>query len=1610
MRKALTKVTALLLALVTVLGTMWIPSLAATAEATLVITPEGGTATTSNGTFQEMYEKMVTEAKKLPTVKTTYVITLNSNASYTTPKTINGNENCFITIDLNGYTLNASKINSNLFAVLGQDYGDGTYGSITITVDGGGNGGRIGKIINSGIAGGLVYVNNKANNNNSKVYVTDIELVYSNMAQGYNAVDNPNKNEYPNQPMMHVAKGDIYCRNMKMVYTGEDAVAVVGSEGAPDGDITKMYVRMIQYYGGGEGIFEDCTFIDTNTKGITTHALNVSTGGTHVVVKNCTMDTTYGLFAESGTYAEFYSCDVTAKDEPYRTKGSAAIFDTVTTTDWTINSQAGSVLFAETASGETVIYTTSTERGIQNRTWAAEGYVMTGPVNGRYDFSPATDVDATLSVMNGSSHNFFAGTLTDMVDKVKSETTTGVAVKTDIVLTLQKNANLKSLVYLNGSEFVSVTVELNGKTLDTTAAKNNIFQLATSVNFHLNGADKDGNNGKIYNAGHSGGLVYTQNKTENSGINALVENVDYTATNMSQGYSTGKYKDQPMCHFNVGTLTMKNVNMTFTGADATAVEGSAGGADLTKMVMRFMQCNGSGTVNIEDCTFTDTNTKGIMTIGIEANSGSNVTVKNSKFKTYTGIKASNGVIDVRNCEVEASYTVFDGASIIKVTDTVAKAGASGKLINSCSKLYFLYGEGKNELHSTADISGTYTVQTGYTLVKANGVYTMKGDDSVEATLAVNPYGGEPSFKTGTFQDMYTQFTKKPTVPTENTIVLNKDSAYTTFASHTVNSNFSLKIDLNGKNLLVSQSGNIFQIVGNYNLELDGADKDGNVGLIKSTGTAGALFYPRANNGLNDNTVIYAHDVNLLYTNMSDGYSNNAQYSNQPMGNIPAGTVTYEKIKITYTGEDATAVAGSTNGADITKLTTAFVNVSGKSNVTIKDCEFIDENTKGIQTIGIKVTGEDAKVTVENTKIKAHHGIRADKDITLNNCEIECTTQIFGSAGVAYVTDSVLKTESTLTTSSARVYFNYGTGKTEIYTSDDKMLSGSYWIADDSAICTVEEGHFMLGKGNEGYSSVTLPAIFADGMVLQRDKQIDIYGYCALDGAQVKVTFDGKTVNATVVNGRWDAIFDAMPAKKGLSITVEQLGTVNSVVHTVNDVDVGEIWLIAGQSNAEYEVHKMKDAEEYYALADNYDNIKIYAATKSALPVANLHGGGKWAQVTSETLQKNGPLKGEVSALGYVMATRLAIELGPDVTVAILDINYGGSSIFSWTREDYLRAELGDVDHTALIRLDAYRDFYLENGRMPTSVAELNEYITKPYSQVAAADYYGMLYSLTGYAVKGAVWMQGEGNSSEYAIYEKYYRALANTFRDTFNDDNLPMIVVQIHPFGSGAYNDFRAVQYDMVENDKNSFLVGAVNEGPNFSQSDFDNNSTNTKDFVHTSAKAPIGHRLADSALYNVYAVSEYADRIAPKVSKVEVSGNTLTVTFNTDVTTELGTAPVGFEIAGNDKNFVKAEAVAVGKQIMLTASGVDAPKYVRYGYGNFSIELEDGTLIMYNESFIKEYTSEKLVLTYNGKDYTIVPDTTKVIRSKFIGNVTGITGIPLPIFYLEVGYDTSDN
>ena len=108
--KKRTRILALLLVLVTVFSSMWIPAVsAATAEATLTITPEGGTATTHSGTYQDMHAK-VASLTSAATVKTEYKIVLNSDAAYTKFVGFTVNENVVIVIDLNGHTLDVTNV------------------------------------------------------------------------------------------------------------------------------------------------------------------------------------------------------------------------------------------------------------------------------------------------------------------------------------------------------------------------------------------------------------------------------------------------------------------------------------------------------------------------------------------------------------------------------------------------------------------------------------------------------------------------------------------------------------------------------------------------------------------------------------------------------------------------------------------------------------------------------------------------------------------------------------------------------------------------------------------------------------------------------------------------------------------------------------------------------------------------------------------------------------------------------------------------------------------------------------------------------------------------------------------------------------------------------------------------------------------------------------------------------------------------------------------------------------------------------------------------------------------------------------------------------------
>jgi sialate O-acetylesterase len=110
--------------------------------------------------------------------------------------------------------------------------------------------------------------------------------------------------------------------------------------------------------------------------------------------------------------------------------------------------------------------------------------------------------------------------------------------------------------------------------------------------------------------------------------------------------------------------------------------------------------------------------------------------------------------------------------------------------------------------------------------------------------------------------------------------------------------------------------------------------------------------------------------------------------------------------------------------------------------------------------------------------------------------------------------------------------------------------------------------------------------------------------------------------------------------------------------------------------------------------------------------------------------------------------------------------------------------------------------------------------------------------------------------------------------------------------------------------------------------------STNSD--VHPPRKVEVGERLAATALKAVYGKDVAAS--GPVVKGFKTKGAKVQVKLENaeGLKTTNGAAPVGFELAGADKNFVPAEAEIKGEFVILTAEGVKAPKYMRYGWAVF--------------------------------------------------------------------------
>lgn len=193
------------------------------------------------------------------------------------------------------------------------------------------------------------------------------------------------------------------------------------------------------------------------------------------------------------------------------------------------------------------------------------------------------------------------------------------------------------------------------------------------------------------------------------------------------------------------------------------------------------------------------------------------------------------------------------------------------------------------------------------------------------------------------------------------------------------------------------------------------------------------------------------------------------------------------------------------------------------------------------------------------------------------------------------------------------------------------------------------------------ANVTIPLLFSDGMVLQRNKPIPVWGWAdANEKIVIHFNKQTKTVQADK-NGKWIVNLNAEKAGGPFELTISGKNKI-----TIKDVLVGEVWICSGQSNMEFQMYKLPDFETQKEQS-NEPMIRqfLVAQDLSGTPKEHLKEG-KWTVSNKENIK-------DFTAVGYFFAKKMYAEL--KIPIGIINTSWGGTNVETWTsREAFEKSE------------------------------------------------------------------------------------------------------------------------------------------------------------------------------------------------------------------------------------------------------------------------------------------------------------------------------------------------
>ncbi|MBK8476268.1 MAG: hypothetical protein IPL39_08095 [Opitutaceae bacterium] len=206
------------------------------------------------------------------------------------------------------------------------------------------------------------------------------------------------------------------------------------------------------------------------------------------------------------------------------------------------------------------------------------------------------------------------------------------------------------------------------------------------------------------------------------------------------------------------------------------------------------------------------------------------------------------------------------------------------------------------------------------------------------------------------------------------------------------------------------------------------------------------------------------------------------------------------------------------------------------------------------------------------------------------------------------------------------------------------------------------------------------------------------------------------------------------------------------------------------------------------------------------------------------------------------------------------------------------------------------------------------------SNVPTVLHNGMIAPLQPYAIRGAIWYQGEANNARPQEYRRLLPATIADWRRGWGRGDFPFLFVQIAPY-SGMSPELREAQLQIWQETVATAMVVTTDCGD--------------AEDIHPADKRPVGERLALAA--RAVAYGEKIEASGPVFAAAEFGGAQAVLRF-----THLGGGLVapggqlrGFAVAGSDGVFYSAEASIVGDTVLVTSAAVPAPVAVRYGWAN---------------------------------------------------------------------------